>query len=95
MGVSAISTVHLLPCHHPALAGPALSRDHLASVTTQCGKVRHGCAAHDRLESCRKLGREQSKLDARVAGYVRAERQRAIRTFSRSLRARPDKRSGW
>jgi ribosome biogenesis GTPase len=48
-----------------------------------------------RLASWRKLEREQQKLDARVAGHVRAERHRAIRTFSRSLRARPDKRTGW
>jgi ribosome biogenesis GTPase len=48
-----------------------------------------------RLQSWRKLEREQRKLDARVAGYVRAERHRAIRTFSRSVRARPDKRTGW
>lgn len=64
-----------------------------------------GCAVreamHDdpglqaRLESQRKLQREQQRLDARVDAALRARRGREIRSFSRALRQRPDKRDVW
>jgi ribosome biogenesis GTPase / thiamine phosphate phosphatase len=57
--------------------------------------VRSDPRLHARVESHRKLEREQRRIEARVEGYVRAQRHRDIRTFSRALRSRPDKRSGW
>ena len=50
---------------------------------------------HARLESQRKLQREQRRLDARVDAALRARRGREIRSFARTLRQRPDKRDGW
>lgn len=64
-----------------------------------------GCAVRDamrddprlrqRLESHRKLEREQRRLDARTDLRLRAQRGREIRAFSRTLRHRPDKRDPW
>jgi ribosome biogenesis GTPase len=61
-----------------------------------------GCAVRDamrvdpalrrRVESHRKLEREQRRIDAARDGRLRAQRHREIRTFSRALRQRPDKR---
>ena len=71
-----------------------------------CGHVSEpGCAVqtamrddpelHRRVESHRKLEREQRRLDAQLDSRARAQRHRELRNFSRSLRSRPDKRSGW
>jgi len=48
-----------------------------------------------RVESHRKLEREQQRIEARREGWVRAQRHRDLRSFSRALRSRPDKRTGW
>ena len=49
----------------------------------------------ERVASHRKLEREQLRIDARREGWARAQRHRDIRSFSRALRSRPDKRTGW
>jgi ribosome biogenesis GTPase len=54
--------------------------------------ARQDAAVAARLESHRKLEREQRRTDARLDGYLRAQRHRDLRAFARSLRARPDKR---
>ena len=57
--------------------------------------MRHDPDLHRRVESHRKLEREQRRLDARLDSRVRAERHREIRNFSRRLRNLPDKRDRW
>jgi ribosome biogenesis GTPase len=47
-----------------------------------------------RIESWRKLEGEQRRLDRMVDGRLRAESHRAVRSFSRAIKQRPDKRGG-
>lgn len=54
--------------------------------------AKHDARIAERLRSQGKLGREQRRTESRVAGYVRAQRHRDVRVFSRSLRSRPGKR---
>lgn len=57
--------------------------------------MRRDPSLRERVASHRKLEREQQRIDARREGWLRAQRHRDIRSFSRSLRSRPDKRTGW